>query len=124
MTHTGEADEFSDFNLQGGGTLVDGGADVMLNATITRGCITIDISYDQTSEPAENLTLSFESRNSGSNITLNPSETVVTILDNNGKYDGCLSTCYNNGNGLSNHRNIDWFMQLRFCIQCSHQKCV
>ena len=105
MTHTGEAEEFSDFNLQGSGSLVDGGADVMLNATITRGCITIDVSYDQTSEPAENLTLSFDSRNSGSNITLNPSETVVTILNNDGKYDSCLSTCYNNANGLSNYRN-------------------
>jgi len=44
--------EFSDYSLQEG-SLSDGGANVVLNSTVTRGCITIDTMNDQTPEPTE-----------------------------------------------------------------------
>ena len=85
------AEEISDYNLRVGGSLEDGGATVMLNSTATRGCTTIDISYDQLPEPTESFTVNLESRAEGISFTLSPNQTVVFILNNNGNYSSYVS---------------------------------
>ena len=85
------AEEFLDYNLRVGGSLEDGGATVMLNSTATRGCTTIDISYDQLPEPTESFTVNLESRAEGISFTLSPNQTVVFILNNNGNYSSYVS---------------------------------
>lgn len=77
--------EFSDYSLQEG-SLSDGGANVVLNSTVTRGCITIDTMNDQTPEPTESLTvdLVFDDNNTDTvqaNVTLSINQTVVVIVD-------------------------------------------
>jgi len=91
ITHT--ANEFSDYRLQDA-SFVEGGANVMLNSTTTRGCITINILNDSLSEATESIAINLESSNPGSNFTLSPSRTVVTILDNTGEYSKFLSRLF------------------------------
>jgi len=82
--------EFSDYSLQEG-SLSDGGANVVLNSTVTRGCITIDTMNDQTQEPTESLTvdLVFDDDNTDTvraNVTLSINQTVVVIVDQTGTF--------------------------------------
>ena len=85
--------EFSDYTLQEG-SLSDGVANVVLNSTVTRGCITIEAMNDQTPEPTESITVDlvlniFDDNNTDmvqANVTLSINQTVVVIVDQTGTF--------------------------------------
>lgn len=85
--------EFSDYTLQEG-SLSDGVANVVLNSTVTRGCITIEATNDQTPEPTESITVDlvlniFDDDNTDTvrtNVTLSINQTVVVIVDQTGTF--------------------------------------
>jgi len=85
--------EFSDYTLQEG-SLSDGVANVVLNSTVTRGCITIEATNDQTPEPTESITVDlvlniFDDNNTDTvrtNVTLSINQTVVVIVDQTGTF--------------------------------------
>ena len=82
--------EFSDYTFQEG-ILSDGGGNVVLNSTVTRGCITIEAMNDQTPEPTESLAVVllydvFNTDTVRANVTLSINQTVVVIVDQTGTF--------------------------------------